>query len=660
MANPSGTAAFAGLVERLDPDQLQAFQLLTSPQSRSSRVVMLAPPGVGKTSITALVHAYWVEDGANPGDIVVISFTAKTCDRYRTALNEQLKHVRKRSESDWPISTIHSLCLRWLKDWKEYDLRDIVDEYDREDIMLDAWKAVDRCAEFEFKAAELLTAYDALRRLELPMNKPQGDDPAAAMRARVFVRFRSSIDAQHLMDFHDIEYDARDLLANNAEFRARVAHRCRNLVVDEAQDQTALEWDIVKLLLPFVDRAVVCGDPDQSLYEFRGASPTCFVEFAQQDGWHRQPLRYNHRNAANIGKAATIMRNAAAAALRESRLEEPQFARQEAMPIWRLVAQRPADEVRSVLAEIRRSIDTGLLVQEDHTIICRSQADANRFIERAAEFGLDIRLGGMSKFDDPLVAVVHHYLRLLVDERHREAAYAVLNKPQRGFNALVRAQLGFHRFREDAPCSIAELRQVKHPVAKGFVAYVDELKRSTAGKPARECLGVLIERLGADLKRQALDVDRARLFLSEISCSDEGVRDYLARLDAMRDADARAAARSLTVWTFPKCKGAEWPIVWLVGLVDGRIPRIPVPFSPLKRAALGAAEREDIWRDTKALYTGMTRAKYVLCLSHYTQEGANFKRFGSSLLDLIPPELVRSVRGPIPWESHLNDVVDAA
>ena len=511
--------------------------------------------------------------------------------------------------------------------------------------------------------------------------------------AAAYGRYQELLAEAGAIDFGDQVRLALTLLREHPAARHGLQGRFRYVLVDEFQDVNRAQAQLVELIAEPHRNVTVVGDDDQSIYRFRGAATGAIVDFLEHfRGARTIVLRRNYRSRAPILDASyrlirfndpdrlEISRGLA------KRLVPDRRGRGSA-PVRQVAFAAGTDEADWVAAEIRRRIRGGAALR-DHAVLVRANADADAILRSLNVAGVPWRFSGVSGlYSRPEIRLLLAFLRALANPHSSVDVFALAaselyaiagddlaaltNRARRTNRSLretleeLESQPGLLRLRVETRTSLARLvadlgryaelgsRQPAGEVLYEFLTASGWLRRlAEAGTPAaEEALGNVarffeIVRSQSDL----LADDRAAFLAPHLETLIEAGDDP-ATADLDPDADAVA------VVTIHKAKGLEWPVVFMVGLVDGRFPargrreQLGVP-DALLRGTFPAGDAQ-VQEERRLFYVGMTRARDELVLSHALDYGGKRTRrvspFVLETLDL-PAGIAPATRSADPLE----------
>src|SRR5438445_571903 len=291
------------LLSQLNEQQREAVTSADGP------LLILAGAGSGKTRVIAHRIAYLIaERGIWPRNILAVTFTNKAAEEMRNRVNKILAGLELGSVP--LISTFHSLCVRLLRrdiealnagytrSFTIYD-QDATVRLTRNclrDLGLDDKQLAPRSVQAAISAAknrgEDAESYTA---------RAQFIDERRASIGRVFQLYEERLHKNNALDFDDLLIKAVRLLRDVPEVRERYNDRFRYLLVDEYQDTNQLQFALIRLLTEWQQNICVVGDPDQSIYRWRGADIKNILKFEEHFPSAKViRLEENYRSTQNI------------------------------------------------------------------------------------------------------------------------------------------------------------------------------------------------------------------------------------------------------------------------------------------------------------------------------------------------------------------------
>ncbi|MEO6811255.1 MAG: 3'-5' exonuclease, partial [Isosphaeraceae bacterium] len=473
-------------------------------------------------------------------------------------------------------------------------------------------------------------------------------DPTAPVVAKVYKGYEKRLRELSAVDFDDLLLHIVTILKDHKEVRAELDARFRYVLVDEYQDTNLAQYAIVRGLS--VDHPNICvtGDPDQSIYGWRGANLSNILDFEQDyPGCKVVRLEQNYRSTKNILRVADHL-------IQFNKRRKPKALTTEnpdGPPVELTTYTTEADEAQAVAGRIAALVREGEYEYRDVAIFCRVTALTRGFESalRAAQIPYQI-VGGVSFYERQEIKDVLAYLNLIANPKDDVGFGRVVNVPPRGLGKTSLDHLAA-RARDLGLPLLAMARQgaavpgLKDKAIRGlrdFAMLMDELN-ALRDHPAEEVIRRLLDLSGYHraLVKEAKEVGDDRLANVDelISAARQFDRDHpgASVVDFLEEISLASAvdrwkdeAGAVTLMTLHAAKGLEFPVVFIVGLEQGLLPH--------SRSANSPGELEE---ERRLLFVGITRARRELYLSHCRVRefrGQRTATIPSCFLDELPEE----------------------
>ncbi len=634
---------------------------------REGPLLVLAGAGSGKTRVLTYRIAYLIGDGhAAPEQILAVTFTNKAADEMRARVDALVGPDAGRV---W-LATFHAFCARILRrEGPHVGLpRDFV-IYDTSDQL-----AVVRQVLRELQLDErTFPPRLVLARISAAKNRLEGPDALARggfrdeQIARVFERYAAVLAEQGALDFDDLLLKTVALFEGVPPVRERYAERFRYVLVDEYQDTNRPQYLLIRQLGERHRNVCVVGDPDQSIYGWRGADLRNILDFERDFPDARiVRLERNYRSTQVILDAAT-------AVIRHNRRRHDKALwtdRDGGHPVRWFTGADELEEA-AFIASVARAAQAE---NPDATVAVLYRTNAqSRVIEDALRReGVRYKIvGGIRFYERKEIKDALAYLRLVVNPHDDLSFKRVVNVPARGVGKALLDQLAaFPAAPADAGRAAASLwsrleaaldQQAFPPRAvaalAGFREIILTLRELAASEPVSAVVARTLELSGYldSLHRERTEEaqERAANLEELVSAAREyegldphpSLAGFVDRLSLLSEADEEAGTPDARVWlmTLHAAKGLEFPVVVLAGLEEGLLPH---------SRALG--REEDLEEERRLCYVGMTRARTHLVLTHARRRrlfGEYQATTPSRFLGELPAHLVEPVgaataRGP--------------
>ena len=652
------------LLENLNPAQREA---VSWPPVRP--LLILAGAGSGKTRILTHRIAYLIEHGVPAFNILGVTFTNKAAAEMRNRIEKLV------AQRVW-VSTFHSTCLRILRQDGpaiELDRNFIIyDEYDQ-------LQVIKECIA-ELKLNEKDVNPKAVRE-EIQRSKDYLISPAQYLAkamdlfgdsaGKVYQLYESRMKRLKACDFGDLIMKTVVLFDKNPQVLKAWQDRFQHILIDEYQDTNHAQYRFVKLLASARRQITVVGDPDQSIYGWRGADIKNILNFEAdypESGAIR--MEQNYRSTAVILDAANHL-------IKHNAMRKPKALWTEQKGGAKIELFNAEDEIaeaKYVVGNILKYKAQGRSFA-DQVVFYRVHAQS-RVMEEALMRG-DIPykiVGGTRFYDRKEIKDIIAYLRIVAYPHDEVSLKRVINVPPRGIGKKAMETLeaeALGKTWEEALQDLPNLPGLTPKVQKSlgaFYAWLTKLRKKQGEMTIHEILERILEDTGyvAALEAERTPEAQARLenieeFYSviedfverfvedqnneivsptakpplgnEIEEKRSQLASFLDSIELVTDLDAwDQGTNVLTLMTLHTAKGLEFPIVYMVGLEEGIFPHI--------NSYMG--ETDDLEEERRLCYVGITRAREKLHLSYATERrmyGATHHNLPSRFLNEIPAGL---------------------
>jgi DNA helicase-2/ATP-dependent DNA helicase PcrA len=657
-------------LEALNPEQREAVLHITGP------LLILAGAGSGKTRVITSRIAYLVGDAhAEPHEILAVTFTNKAAEEMRARVEALLGSDCSRM---W-VSTFHSLCARLLR--REAPAiglsRDFViyDSSDQLTVVKQALKELHIDDSFVPPRA-------ALSRISHAKNRMEGPDAVASNAgwnrkdeqiAKVYAYYLNALKESNALDFDDLLLKTVDVFEQSERVRAKYAQQFRFVMVDEYQDTNRPQYLLIRRLSEVHRNLAVVGDPDQSIYKWRGADLRNILDFE-----HDFPEAKTVKLERNY-RSTQIILDAASAVISQNRNRKDKHLWTDRKGGARITYFRGGDELEEadfITRSARQSLadDVDAMV----AVLYRTNSQSRTIEDALMREGIAYKIvGGVRFYERKEIKDALAYLRLIINPHDDVSLRRVINVPARGIGKGVMDSVEkietAATLDEDFPLLSAglaptlsanslwtkvvrglEQRAFSGRAAASLTAFRDlivNLTEMARNEPVSFALGKVLDQSGylQDLREDRSEDSENRIEnLAELVSAareyesrepEPSIGGFVDRLSLLSDADEeeQKGSRDARVWmmTLHSAKGLEFPVVFLAGLEEGLFPH-----------SRSSDDEEELEEERRLCYVGMTRARAKLFLT-----GAARRRiFGeyqnsepSRFIDEVPPELVERV-----------------
>ncbi|MEA3279235.1 MAG: UvrD-helicase domain-containing protein [Thermodesulfobacteriota bacterium] len=269
-------------------------------------LLIVAGPGTGKTHTITHRIAYLIKErNVLPESILSVTFTNKAA----LEMKDRLKRLIGAGRTIPLASTFHSLCLKILQEQEDRQNYTVIDDEDRKFLISEAIKQVDRPGHPVSIARQY--AIDAIISAKQQILEPDDNLEAVIDKSKikvfkeVYQAYQNILSAQSLYDYEDLIFRVVKCLESSRQLRRAYQDRFKYIFVDEYQDLNQGQYRIVRALAPPDKDICVIGDPDQSIYGFRGSDIRFFTRFQNDYPQMKKIyLLYNYRSTETIIEAS--------------------------------------------------------------------------------------------------------------------------------------------------------------------------------------------------------------------------------------------------------------------------------------------------------------------------------------------------------------------
>lgn len=600
-------------------------------------LLVLAGAGSGKTRVITRRVAWLLRQGVRPWNILAITFTNKAAGEMRQRIEALAPQSRV-----W-ISTFHSLGARLLRQYADrVDLGKnftIYDQDDRVKIVRQALEAAN-LDNAKFTPDRISGAISmAKNQLLMPQAyEAKASDYFAITVAKVYYLYQQRLRAANAVDFDDLLLIPALALRHDAELRAELDSRFRFLLVDEYQDTNAAQYEIARRLSIECPNLCVVGDPDQSIYKWRGSDIRNILDFERDFPTAKTiTLDRNYRSTPAIlaTASALISHNKH----RKPKALVPTIA--EGSKVHVLTFETGLLEAEQVCARIKDSHEQSGRPYRDFAVFLRinalSRALESAFIKQGVPYQV---VKGLAFFERKENKDVLAYLRLILNPQDDLSFLRVVNEPARGIGPTTLKHLkGFAQQREMPLCSAcAELERIpaiKNKAALGLKEFHQLLitLRSILDMPPDDVIRQVIDRSGyramlaksddPDDQDRLANIEELITAAKQFAADDptKNIEDFLEQITLASDVDSWDDKQDcVSVMTLHASKGLEFPVVYMLAVEQGLLPH---------ERTLN--KEEDVEEERRLCFVGMTRAKQELNLCH-----AKVREFRGQSLYVVP------------------------
>jgi DNA helicase-2/ATP-dependent DNA helicase PcrA len=641
----------------LNPAQREAVLTTEGP------LLVIAGAGSGKTRVLTHRVAHLIGAvGVKPNEILAITFTNRAANEMRERLERLLGDTARRL---W-ILTFHAACGRILRrEAPRLGYRSNFTIYDQADQV----RLVKAVLEEEGFDPKRFTPRGIHSQISAAKNRLVGPGEYRQQLssffeqtvAEVYERYQQRLAASNAMDFDDMLFLSVEVLERFPDARAHWQKAFRYVLVDEYQDTNHAQYRLLQILAEKHRNVCAVGDPDQSIYAFRGADIRNILEFERDFGETQTvALEQNYRSTNAILRAAnTVIANNT-----ERKPKELWSDLGEGDPVRAIEVEDEHAEARFVAAEIAALVDQGYSGTEV-AVFYRTNAQSRVLEDVLVRQGIAYQvIGGPRFYERAEIKDAVAYLQVLDNPFDEVSLRRIANRPRRGIGDASLARLSAWasaqgvslweamKEAEQIGVSAAPLRAIQ-----GFTNVMQSLMSAAQELAVPELLEQVLERTGTLEAFEAERTIEARGRIENLQelvgvtrewqaeAAEPTLSGFLQEISLYSDQDAmRGETNLVTLMTLHNAKGLEYRVVYVIGMEEGVFPHSR------------SIEEQGLEEERRLCYVGMTRAMERLTLTHASARslwGSRNYNLASRFLDELPAEgVVRERLRPSSWHGY--------
>ncbi len=564
-------------------------------ESSARAMIIQAGPGTGKTrTLTAKIAHLISKRQVDPGSILALTFTNKAAGE----LEKRIEKYVPKTKAPVLAATFHSFCLKLLKEYKGFNAV-IVDESLRISLIREAMGE-----KIKKKAAKQVDQMISLCKQNLlspddDFKKVITDGKDVDNFNKVYQAYQTLCSQHNVVDFEDLIFMAVKMLTSDEKIRSIVRKRYSYIFIDEYQDLNFGQYELFKLICED-NHIVVIGDPDQSIYGFRGSDKKYFKRFEIDfPGCEKVILTQNYRSSQTILDASFQM-------ISKSLENEEKFkVFSDAKNTQKLMIKETATEYAEAVA-------IGKMIE--------------KLVGGTSFFSMD---AGKTDPDE--------------QKEYSFADFAILYRTKRQgqtfINMFEKEGIPFQTADKNKLFEIEGIKQLinfcRNMVKSGD--FPDELKECDT----ETVLKFLVKKEGLNkIIKGHEKAEQAFEKLLSISRLYNDLNDFLNALALNQDTDTlEFNVEKVSLMTLHAAKGLEFPVVFVAGCEQGLIP-----------FAKDGKNIDDLEEERRLFYVAMTRAMDILCLTYAKKRsiyGKSFKRQQSFFIEDIEKKLTKTEKSPV-------------
>ena len=644
------------LLADLNPAQREAVLHVEGP------LLVVAGAGSGKTRVLTHRVAHLIRaHGVKPNEILAITFTNKAA----TEMRERLERMLGRTARAIWILTFHAACGRMLRrEAERLGYRSTFTIYDQADQV----RLVKACLEELGKDPKRFTPRGIHAQISNAKNQLVSPEEYTARVAsfwdqtvaEVYELYQRRLFRSNAVDFDDILMLTVQVLERFPEARERWQTTFRHVLVDEYQDTNHAQYRLLQLLAAKHRNVFAVGDPDQSVYAFRGADIRNILDFERDFGGAGViALEQNYRSTNRILEAA----NAVIDNNRDRKPKRLWSELGEGDPVEVVEVEDEHAEARFVAAEIARLVEGGASALEI-AVFYRTNAQSRVLEDVLVRQGVPYQvIGGPRFYERAEVRDAIAYLSVLNNPSDAVSLMRIANRPRRGIGdtsiqrLVAHADaLGVSLWEATADPEGAGVATASARAIRSFRLVMETLMSAAQELAVDELLQAVLERSGTIEAYEAERTIEARGRIENLEelvgsaqeyrrrAEEPSLAAFLEEVQLQSDQDTLVSDEAqVTLMTIHNAKGLEYRAVFLIGMEEGIFPHSR------------SIEDNEVEEERRLAYVGMTRAMDRLALTHATARSLYGRReynLPSRFLDELPPGVERERLRPASWSGY--------
>lgn len=575
-------------------------------------MLVLAGAGSGKTRVVVHRIAHLIDLGILPSDILAVTFTNKAAEEMRN-------RIRSMKNAQVLSCTFHSLGARILRESiSALNYRSDFVIYDEDD----SEKLLKGCLE----ELELNGKQGLLREIRSQISRAKNDlqppesisDTQEPLFKKAYALYQSKLKECNALDFDDLLYLTVTLLQSDEKVRLEYQNRWLFVLIDEYQDTNMAQYLLAKLLVAKHQNLFVVGDPDQSIYSWRGARYQNILNFERDfPGGKVVRLEQNYRSTPTILEASNAL-----IAHNQNRFKKNLWSNREAgEKIGLFIAPTEREEANFVADQI---LLHGAIPRNEIAIFYRTNAQSRAFEDALLSRKISYTIvGGLSFYARKEIKDILSFLRLILSNSDLISFQRTVNIPKRGLGAATLEKLMQAASSQGIPiltfCEghLAEIKlSAKQKTAfSDYLSLIRSLRNQAKTKKIHELIDSLIKESHyldflledpetAEDRKENINELIGKALEWEQEHPNPSLQQFLEELSLRSSTEEESFVPSVQLMTLHNSKGLEFPLVFLAGLEENLCPHVNCQNS-----------EEQIEEERRLCYVGMTRAKEMLYLT---------------------------------------------
>ncbi|MCI8888714.1 MAG: ATP-dependent helicase [Hungatella sp.] len=577
-----------------NPSQMEAVHHMGGP------MMVLAGPGSGKTTVITHRTKNLIEEGIEPGSILVITFTRAAARE----MQERFEALMEGKSVRVSFGTFHSVFFTILKYAYRYQPSDIVREDQRQRCIREMLEEYDLEIEDEHEfVPAILSEISFVKSEMISLDHYYSRNCSESVFKKLYQGYEDHMRRAGLLDFDDMLVMCHELFCQRKDILKAWQNKFRYILIDEFQDINKVQYEIVKMLALPHNNLFIVGDDDQSVYRFRGAKPEIMLGFTKD-----YPDAKTVLLGTNYRSTRQIVDTASALISRNTKRYEKKLTafRGDGKPVVTCMSKDPQEETIRIVEELRDYGEAGYCL-EDIAVLYRTNINPRLLMEKLMEYNIPFTVKDSlpNLYEHWISRNVLAYIQAAGGNLNRGNILQIMNRPNRYISrdALEDSVVSWNKvksFYQDKGWMVERVEQLEYdlemikamaPVAAvnyirkavGYDDYIKEYAQFRRMKP-EELLEILDQ-----LKESAAGFKTMESWFNHME-------EYKKRLREQFQAQ-KTSPKGVSLMTMHSSKGLEFKIVYILDANEG--------ITPHRKAVLDA----DLEEERRMFYVAMTRAK---------------------------------------------------
>ncbi|MGD2095647.1 MAG: UvrD-helicase domain-containing protein [Phycisphaerales bacterium] len=620
-------------------------------------LLVLAGPGSGKTRVITYRIAALIDSGIRPYNICAITFTNKAAEEMRQ------RAFTLGASAGAHISTFHSLCVRILRRYADragiHPNFSIYDEADQTRCIKQAIKDCELDSA-NFSPTRMLGAISTLKNklIDAESFRSSAEDFFSDKLADIYLNYQNLLSERNGLDFDDLLMKTAFILQDCHDVCRELNERFKFLLIDEYQDTNHAQYRIAKALASHHNNICATGDPDQSIYRWRGADIRNILAFEKD--WPSAKivkLEENFRSTPNILAMADNL-----IAFNQNRKEKKLVpTKPPAGDVEVGVFEDEAEEALAVIQKIKELTKKENIHLRDTAVFYRVNAMSRILEEIFVKNRIPYQVvRGVEFYRRKEIRDLLAYLKILVNPTDEIALLRIINTPARGIGKVTinkissyaaEKKISFYEALKKAE-HIESLSKAVKAKLKVFVNMIEQFKKDTTGQIAplvervfnESGLAKYLNSAGPDGQNALENVNELINAIADYDkqAEEPSLIDYLQQISLFSDTDAYDnTSDRVALMTLHAAKGLEFENVFIVGVEDGILPH---------ERSNASVNKDEMEEERRLFFVGITRAKTGLYISY-----ARYRTVRGQMLRTIPSQFIFELGHEITEQTHEDD-----